>query len=180
MNHSTTVQTPGKKGSLAEAIGCLLIGFLLVAAVCAWLFHAIYEGVWRVYLLKSRGEPAVARVTAYTPEKRWAGGRHRPDIQVHLHTVEFNGHSERVRLPQETPVGTEIPVLYLPEAPEVVTAGERDDSFMRLLHGKATEGTAWDGMMCSVGVVLLLLKLVVIGGIEQFVQWCRKLFSRSH
>src|SRR5262249_43578016 len=128
----------------------------------------------------SRGQPAVAQVTAYTPEKRWAGGRHRPDIQVHFHTVEFNRHSGRVRLSQETPVGTEIRVLYLPEAPEVVTAGERDNSFMTLLHGKAMGSAAWDGMMCSIGVVLLLLKLVVIGGIEQLVQWCRKLFSRSH
>ena len=118
-------------------------------------------------------------MTAYTPEKRWAGGRHRPDIQVHFHTVKFKGHSGTVRLPQETPVGTEVRVLYLPEAPEVVTAGEPDDSFMTLLHGTAMGSTAWDGMMCSVGIVLLLLKLVVIGGIEQLVQWCRKLFSRS-
>ena len=71
-------------------------------------------------------------------------------------------------------------MLYLPEAPEVVTAGERDDSFTTLLHGKAIGGTAWDGMMCSVGVVFLLLKLVVIGGTEQLLQWFRKLFSRSH
>jgi hypothetical protein len=146
------------------------------------MLYTIYEAgnsLWEIYLLKSRGQPAVAQVTAYTPEKRWAGGRHRPDIQVHLHTVEFNGHSGRVRLSQETPVGTEIRVLYLPEAPEVVTAGEPDNSFMTLLHGKAMGSTAWDGMMCSVGVVLLLLKVVVIGGIEQLVQGCRMLFSRS-
>ena len=71
-------------------------------------------------------------------------------------------------------------MLYLPEAPEVVTAGERDNSFMTLLHGKAMGNAAWDGMMCSVGVVLLLLKVVVMAGIEQLAEWCRKLFSRSH
>jgi hypothetical protein len=48
-----------------------------------------------------------------------------------------------------------------------------------MLHGKAMGSNAWDGMMCSVGVVLLLLKRVVIEGIEQLVQWCRKLPSRS-
>jgi hypothetical protein len=151
------------------------------------LLYTIYDvgnSLWQVYQLKSRGQPAVAKVTVYTPETRWAGGRHRggrhrPDIQVHFHTVEFNGHSGRVRLPHETPVGTEIRVLYLPKAPEVVSVGERDDSFMTLLHGKAMGGTAWDGMMCSVGVVLLLLKLVVIGSIEELVQWCRQRFSRS-
>jgi hypothetical protein len=151
--------------------------------VCAWMLYTIYDvgnSLWQVYLLKSRGQPAIARVTAYTPEKRWAGGRHRPDIQVHFHTVEFNGHSAKVRVPQEIPVGTEIPVLFLPEAPEVVTAGNRDNSFMTLLHGKAMRDTAWDGMMCSVGVVLLLFRVVVIVGIAQFVEWCRKLFSRSH
>jgi hypothetical protein len=154
-----------------------------VGTVCAWLLYTIYDvgnSLWQVHLLKSRGQPAIAQVTAYTPEKRWAGGRHRPAIQVHFHTVEFNGHAGRVRPPQETPVGTEIRVLYLPEAPEVVTAGERANSFMTLLHGKAMGSTAWDGMMYSVGVVLLLLKLVVIGGIAQLVQGCRMLFSRSH
>ena len=183
MNHSTMAHTPGKTGPLAGAIGCLLI----VGTVCAWLLYTICDignSLWQVYLLKSRGQPAVAKVTVYTPETRWAGGRHRggrhrPDIQVHFHTVEFNGHAGRVRPPQETPGGTEIRVLYLPEAPEVVTAGEPDDSFMTLLHGTAMRRNAWDGMMCSVGVVLLLLKLVVIGGIEQLVHWCRKLFSRS-
>jgi hypothetical protein len=153
-----------------------------LGAVFAGLLYTTYDlgnSLWQVHLLKSRGQPAVARVTAYTPEKRWAGGRHRPDIQVHFHTVKFKGHSGKVRLPQETPVETEVRVLYLPEAPEVVTAGEPDDSFMTLLHGTAMGSTAWDGMMCSVGIVLLLLKLVVIGGIEQLVQWCRKLFSRS-
>jgi hypothetical protein len=166
------------KGALVGGTGCLLI----VGAVCAGLLYTTYDlgnPLWQVHLLKSRGQPAVARVTAYTPEQRWAGGRRRPDIQVHIHTVKFKGHSGRVRLPQETPVGTEIRVLYLPEAPEVVTAGEPDDSFMTLLHGTAMGSNAWDGMMCSVGVVVLFLKLVVIGGIEQLVQWCRKLFSRS-
>jgi hypothetical protein len=83
-------------------------------------------------------------------------------------------------LPRRTPIGTEIQVLYLPEAPEVVTAGERDNSSLTLLHGKAIGSTAWDGMMCSASVALLLLKLVVIGSIEQGVQWCRMRFSRSH
>jgi hypothetical protein len=119
MNHSTLVRTPGKKGSPAGAIGCLLIGFLF----CAWLLYAMYEGLWHVYLLKSRGQPAAAWVTAYTPETHWGDGRHRPDTRVHVHTIEFNGHSGKVRLPQETPAGTEIRVLYLSEAPEVVTAG---------------------------------------------------------
>jgi Protein of unknown function (DUF3592) len=177
VNHPTAVQTAGRIGPLVGGVGCLLV----VGTVCAWLVYATYDlgnSLWQVYLLKSRGQPAVAHVTGYTPEKRWAGGRHRPNIQVHFHTAEFNGLSGKVRLPQEIPIGTEIRVLYLPEAPEVVTAGERHDSFMTLLHGRAMSGTAWDGMMCSVGVVLLLLKLVMVGGIEQLERWCRKLIPR--
>ena len=98
MNHSTMAQTTGTKGPLAAVIGCLL----LVGTVCAGLLYTIYElgnSLWQVYQLKSRGQPAVAKVTGYTPETRWAGGRHRRHIQVHFHTVEFNGHSGRVRLP---------------------------------------------------------------------------------
>jgi hypothetical protein len=181
MNHSTTVLAPGKKASLAEAVGCLLFGFLLVAAVCAWLLYTIYDvgnSLWQVYLLKSRGQPAVARVTEYTPEKRWPGGRHRPDTQLHFHTVEFDGHSGKVRLPKETPLGTEIHVLYLPEAPEVVTAGERDDSFLTLLRGRALERTAWDGLMCSLSCGWLLFVIVAIAGIEKLLRWCGKLVSR--
>jgi hypothetical protein len=183
VNDWTKAKTPGQKVSFTSAIPALLVVVLVVGTVCAWLLYTIYSmgnSLWQVYLLKSRGQPAVAKVTAYTPETRRAGSRHRRHIRVHFHTVEFNGHSGSVRLPQETSVGTEIRVLYLPEAPEVVTAGERHDSLMRLLRGKAIGGTAWDGMMCSVGVVFLLLKLVVIGGTEQLLQWFRKLFSRSH
>jgi hypothetical protein len=183
VNDWTKAQTPGQKVSFASAIPGLLLLVLIVGTVCAWLLYTIFDvgnSLWQVYLLKSRGQPAVAQVTGYTPETRWAGDRHRRHIQVHFHTVEFNGHSGSVRLPQETPVGSEIRVLYLPEAPEVVTAGERDGSFITLLHGKAMGGNAWDGMMCSVGVVLLLLKLVVIGGIDQLAQWYRMRFSRSH
>ena len=51
---------------------------------------------------------------------------------------------------------------------------------MTLLDGKAIGGIAWEGMMYSVGVVLLLLMLVVIGGMKQLIPWCRKLFSRLH
>lgn len=173
MNDSTTAQARGKKGAFAGVTGCLLI----VGTVCVWLLYTIYDvgnSLRQVYLLKSRGEPAVARVTAYTPEKRWAGGRHRPDIQVHLHTVEFDGHSAKVRLPEETPVGTEIRVLYLPEAPEVVAAGERDNSFLTLLRGRALGSNAWDGLMCFLGCGWLLFVVAAIAGIEQLARWCRK------
>jgi hypothetical protein len=63
--------------------------------------------------------------------------------------VEFDGHSGKVRLPKETPVGTKIRVLHLPKAPEVVTPGKREDSFLTLFHGKALGDAAWDGLMCS-------------------------------
>jgi hypothetical protein len=177
VNHSTAAQTADRIGRVAGPIGCLVI----VGAVCVWLVYAIYDlgnSLWQVYLLKSRGQPAVAHVTGHTPEKRWTGSRHNPDIEVHFHTVEFDGHSGKVRLPKETCLRTEIRVLYLPEAPEVVTAGERDDSFLTLLRGRALARTAWDGMICSLSCGWLLMVILVIAGIEQLVRCCGKLFSR--
>jgi hypothetical protein len=109
------------------------------------LFCAIYaagNSLWEIYLLKSRGQPAVARVTEYTPETRWYADRHRRSIGVHLHTVEFNGRSATVRLPQEFLVGTEIPVLFLPESPEVVTAGQPGNSYHTLFLGRALGSSA--------------------------------------
>jgi hypothetical protein len=163
MNQSTTAHTPGKNGSPAGAIGCLVI----VGVVCACVLYTICDAaysLWQVYLLQSRGQPAVAKVTGYTPEKRWAGGKGKPDIQVHFHTVEFEGHSGKVRLPAETPVGTEIRVLYLPEAPDVVAAGEQGDSCLTLLQGRALGSNAWDSLMCVLGwwqlfVVFVLAQL---------------------
>jgi hypothetical protein len=102
VNDWTKAQTPGQKVSFASAIPGLLLLVLIVGTVCAWLLYTICDvgnSLWQVYQLKSRGQPAVAKVTGYTPETRWAGGRHRRHIQVHFHTVEFNGHSGRVRLP---------------------------------------------------------------------------------
>jgi hypothetical protein len=136
--------------------------------------------LWQVYRLKYRGQPAVARVTAYLPEKRWAGGRHNTLVKVHFHTVEFDGHSGKVRLPKETSVGTEIRVLYLPEAPEVVTAGKLGDSFLTLFHGKALGDAAWDSLMCSFSCAGLFFMPIVIAGIGQLVRWCHELFSRCH
>jgi hypothetical protein len=75
VNYSTVAQTPGKIRVFAGVTGCLLI----VGTVCAWLLYSIYavgNSLRQVYLLKSRGQPAVARVTAYLPERRWADGRH--------------------------------------------------------------------------------------------------------
>src|SRR5262249_10538178 len=118
VSHSTAPKTAGRIGTGAGAIGCLA----LVGTVCVWLVCAIYaagNSLWEIYLLKSRGQPAVARVTEYTPETQWYAGKHPRSIRVHLHTVEFNGRSAKVRLPQEIPVGTEIPVLFMPEVPEV-------------------------------------------------------------
>jgi hypothetical protein len=172
MNDSTAPKTGESIGAIAGGIGCLA----LVGTVCVWWVCAVYaagNSLWQVYLLKSRGQPAIAHVTGYTPEKRWGGGKHKPDIEVHFHTVEFDGHSGKVCLPQETPVGTEINVLYLPEAPEVVTAGTRDDSFLTLLHGKALGVLAWDGMMCSFSFGWLLF-------VMQLFRWYREPFSRRN
>jgi hypothetical protein len=180
MSRSTAAQTPGTKGSLAGAVGCLLVALLLVAALCSWLFIGIHDGLWQVYLLKSRGQPAVAGVTSSTSESRWAGGRRNPNIQVHLHAVKFDGHSGKVRLPQETPVGTEIRVLYLPEAPEVVTAGERDNSLLTLMQGRALESTAWDSLMFSLSCVPLLVLFVAIAALDALARGCRKLYSVFH
>ena len=177
MNHPTVAQIPGKKGAFAGVTGCLLI----VGTVCAWILYTIYEAgnsLWEIYLLKSRGQPAVARVTEYTPETRWYAGRNRRSIRVHLHTVEFNGRSAKVRLPQEIPVGTEIPVLFLPEAPEVVTADQPGNSYHTLFLGRALGSSAWDGLMCSFGCGWWLVVFVVIAGIEKLARWCRTLFSR--
>jgi hypothetical protein len=166
VSHSTAPKTYGRIGTGAGALGCLA----LVGTVCAWLVCAIYaagNSLWEIYLLKSRGQPAVARVTEYTPETRWYAGRHRRSIRVHLHTVEFNGRSVMVRLPQEIPVGTEIPVLFLPEAPEVVTAGQSGDSYHTLFLGRALGSSSWDGLMCSFGCGSWLFVFVVIAGIEK-------------
>jgi hypothetical protein len=160
MNQSTVAHTPRKNGSLAGGIGCLVI----VGAVCACVLYTICNvanALWQVYLLASRGQPAVAKVTGYTPEKRWASGRHKPDIQVHFHTVEFEGHSGKVRLPAETPVGTEIRVLYLPEDPDVVAAGEQGDSSLTLLDGRALGSNAWDSLMCLDGWWRLFIVFVI-------------------
>ena len=146
-----------------------------------WLLYGIYDAgnsLWQVYQLQSRGHPAVAQVTGYTPEKRCAVGTHVPDIRVHFPTVAFEGHSGKVRLRKETPVGTEIRVLYLPEAPEVVAAGERGDSFLTLLDGRALGINDWDGLVFSLRCGWLLFANVVIVGIEQVVRWCRKRLSR--
>jgi hypothetical protein len=149
VHHSTAPKTGEKIGAVAGAIGCLV---LVGVGVC-WVY-AIYDfgnSVWQVYLLKSSGQPAVAHVTGYTPKKV---GRH--SHKVHFHTVEFDGHAAKVRLPGETPVGTEINVLYLPATPEVVTAGTRDDSFLTL-YGKARGRPALADMMCCGWVFFLWL-----------------------
>ena len=177
MNHSTAPKTGESIGAVAGGIGCLVV----LGTMCVWLVCAIYaagNSLWEIYLLKSRGQPAVARVTEYTPETQWYAGRHRRSIRVHLHTVEFNGRSAKVRLPQEIPVGTEIPVLFLPEAPEVVTAGQPGNSYHTLFLGRALGSSAWDGLMCSFGCGWWLFVFVVIAGIEKLARWCRTLFSR--
>jgi hypothetical protein len=181
VNRSTMLPTHGKTPSFASAIPGLLMGILVGGTVCAWFLYTLCvmgNSLWQVHVLKSHGQRAIAHVTGYTPEKR-PGGRHRPDIQVHFHTVEFDGHSATVRLPEETPVGTEVRVLFLPEAPEVVTAGERGDSFLTLLHDRAMSWPAWDGMIRATCVVLLVLELAWIGGVEQLERWRRKQFSCS-
>ena len=166
MSHSTAPKTVGRIGTGAGALGCLA----LVGTVGVWLVCAIYDAgnsLWEIYLLKSRGQPAIARVTEYAPETRWYAGRHRRSIRVHLHTVEFNGRLAIVRLPQEIPVGTETPVLFLPEAPEVVTAGQPGSSYHTLFLGRALGSTAWGGLMCTFGCGWWLFVFVVISLIEK-------------
>jgi hypothetical protein len=92
--------------------------------------------------------------------------------------VDFDGHSGKVRLLEQRPVGTEIHVLYLPEKPEVAAAGERGDSLLTLFYGRALESNAWDGLMCMLSCGWLFFVTIVIVGIEQGVRCCRELLSQ--
>ena len=146
----------------------LIVGFALACFAC----YACYEGgkaVWHAYLLSSRGEPANARITAYTRKTMRvpSGGRGRPgrDVTFHVHVVKFDGHVGSVILNKEMPVGTEISVLYLPESPEVVTAGKAGEPFGALLFKQEV-----DPNMCIMLITLICyLVLFVVQGILDIV-----------
>ena len=141
--------------------------FLLIVGSFAFLCFACYEGgtaVWHAYLLSSRGEPANARITAYTRKTMRvpSGGRGRPgrDVTFHVHVVKFDGHVGSVILNKEMPVGTEISVLYLPESPEVVTAGKAGEPFGALLFRQKVDPNVW---MMLITLICGLVWFVVQG-----------------
>jgi hypothetical protein len=147
VNHLTLPKADVRIGAVAGGIGCLVV----VGALCTWvLYIIIYVGksLWLVYLLKCHGLAAVAQVTGYTPQKRWAGGRHNPDIQVHFHTRGVRRHSGKYVCRSKGRLGPRSMCSNCLSKPEVVAAGECGDSLMTLLYGMALESYTWDGLMC--------------------------------
>jgi hypothetical protein len=102
------------------------------------------------------------------------GGRNPVYVKRYQHDVVFNGHSGSVLLKQETPIGGEIHVLYVPESPELYVPGEAGEQvhvlWGRLRAGGFLEHVAFKTLV--VGVIVLLLK-----GIGIVCRLGRKLWS---
>jgi hypothetical protein len=141
--------------------------FLFIAGICALACYACYQGakaISHAYLLSSRGKQADARVTAYTPKTIRVSGPGKGSsrrVTLHIHAVAFDGHVGSVKLYEEMAVGSKITVLYLPESPEVVTAGKAGEPFVRLLLSQQVAPNVWGVLLTLAwGLVQWILRLV--------------------
>ena len=145
----------------------LAVFFLFIAGICALACYACYQGakaISHAYLLSSRGKQADARVTAYTPKTIRVSGPGKGSsrrVTLHIHAVAFDGHVGSVKLYEEMAVGSKITVLYLPESPEVVTAGKAGEPFVRLLLSQQVAPNVWGVLLTLAwGLVQWILRLV--------------------
>jgi hypothetical protein len=125
---------------------------LLALAFAMSMFWALATECRKYSSLATRGQATVATVLAYEPTKsRYAKGT----TTYRYHILSFDGLVERVELPREEAAGARIPIVYLPDNPEILALGQAGMSPVALMGNEIV----WLALFVLLGSGLLVWSL---------------------
>lgn len=108
---------------LLKALGAILLAVIMAGGS--------YITLKNDYNLIVNGTQTIARVSGY--EKTVSIGRRGRVGSLHTHTIVYEGHTAKLNLEEQYPIGTQLPVRYLPSYPKFVRAMKPDVTAYSLL-----------------------------------------------